>query len=505
MPNIMDYLRLQNIFSRPSDMIGNDLPSQGGFSGMLPRTTGDYSTQAISPESIPSIPQTPAIAANPTSGYDVGKRMDELYNPEHTASDRFNTMIGAYPKREDYHPGKLRSLGGMITSVASGFGGPRGDYHFNPQGIAQGQAIQDEPYTDKLSDWSHQIGPAQTAANMERQENINSRSLAYQTVTREQAQQKEEARQGETDRKLKVAEARSKVYDYKSTHQGYSFDFSGPTVVAADKATGKVENTGIPTKHMSDEDKMQLKQEFERENIGSRGAEAANVADVGAKSREKVAEMRGWDVVNIPDPNNPGQNIAVRLNRDTGDVKPLQMGDKPLPAVSRPTSGGSAGNKPDKPSDIKARQYIAAAELFNTRPDLRPFIKLGKASANEFRIMPPSEGLFGHSGPTTQQAAELQKAIYGNTPPQPAASHAPTGASPTTIAQPGRTGGPTGPTGSVGGMTSEGYKLAPKVQPQDEDRVVLYDPKTGKEAASIPRRQAAQAKAQGYWLTPTGK
>jgi hypothetical protein len=438
----LQFLRMKNIYGGQSPMtdpniIGSDMPSQGGFFGSLNSPdVNDYSSQAINPDVPPlETPRAAPTGMNTPDNYDVGARMSQLYHPEHAASDRFNQLSGAYPKRADYHPGKLRSIGAMITSVGSSFG-PHGNVQFNPEGIKMGQEIQDEPYLDKLSDWRNQIGPAQQAANLERYTNTNDRSLAYQTVTREQAQQKETARQGEADRKLKVAEARSKTYDWKTRNgAGWTFDFSGPTVSAANKSTGEVKDTGISTKHMSDEDKLEMKQEFERENIGSRGAEAQATAGVGASSREKIAEMKGWDVVNVPDPNNAGQMMGVRINRDTGEVKPIQLGEKNIGLVTRPSSNVGSTAKPEKPSDTRAREYNTASELYNTRPDLRPFIKLGKN--NDVKISPPGAGgFFSSAGPNPAQAQELYQKIYGGSAPQPIPSHGPAPAAKPVVAAP---------------------------------------------------------------------
>lgn len=427
MPNLMNYLRMANIFG-PQVPIGNDLPSQGGITGTMPRPDIFGNIRFGNPEVVDPTQMGTTPIASPDD-YDAGARMRELYTPQSEASDRFNTMVGAYPKAADYHPSNLRRIGAALTALAGNFSGPAGRrFQFNPNAMEAGMNVLYEPYNRQMTDWKNQIGPAQTAANLERSENINERTLAYQTVSQELRQRADEARAANQEQKTKIAADRAEVYRLKSLMPQHQFDFSGPTVKVANKQTGEVKDTGIPTGSMSDADKLALTQEQALERIHTTGAEARTTEGVRQSGREALAETRGWKIGTIPDPNDPSKQIGVQYNEITGEVKPISMGGKPT-TVTPSSRGGAGGGRPETPTQTRVRQFNAARELYNTRPDLRQFIKLGTPGANDFSIVPPSKGFFGPSGPTNEQLAEINNAIYGNpagAEMAPVSAHTPT-------------------------------------------------------------------------------
>lgn len=419
MPNLMEFLRMANIFA-PGQPIGNDLPSQGGITGNMPRIdfgVPDFrsmgNTQIASPDD-----------------YDAGARMRELYIPETQASDRYNEMIGAYPSRGDYQPSNMRRIGSALIALSQSFG-PRG-FQSNPNAIESGLEFLNRPYTEKLTDWKNQIGPAQQAAGLERQNNMNERQLAASTVSQELAQRRLENTQANQEAKNKIAADRAEVYRLKSLMPQHQFDFSGPNVMVANKQTGEVRDTGIPTGSLSDADKMALQQEQMLERIGAQGAQTRQTEELRQGGREALAETRGWKIGSIPDPNDPSKQIGVQYNEITGEIKPVQFGGAPAGPVTRAGTSSSAANRPESATQTRVRQFNAARELFNTRADLRPFIKLGSPGSNDFTITPPGKGFFGGAtGPTPEQYKALQEAIYGpGGDIQPMSSHAPTNRQP---------------------------------------------------------------------------
>src|SRR4030095_10901262 len=129
MPDFMQYLRLKNLFGQP-DMIGNDLPSQGGITGTMPRGLPTFmDSQNMDPWGNvrfgPTDPTPMGRTVIPSpQDYDVGNRMRELYTPEHVATDRFNEMVGQYPQFEE--PSGKRKIAAMIlgslTDLGTNFG-----------------------------------------------------------------------------------------------------------------------------------------------------------------------------------------------------------------------------------------------------------------------------------------------------------------------------------------------------------------------------------------------
>lgn len=424
MPNIFEMLRLKNIFGQP-EMIGNDLPSQGGITGNMPQPNmgpemgglnfdmfgppkpSPWDNVQIGPQVDLTQPQVqPQMAATPDTGFDVTRRMGELYTPETAAGERFNTMIGEQPRAQDYKPGAWRSIAAALSA-------------FGPGGHETGMQVAMDPFTRKAADWEAGIKPAQAAANIERQSNINERTLAYQTVSQELRQRADEARANKDEARTKIMQDRADVYRLKSIRPNFKFDFSGPEVLVSDPTTGKVERTGISTGSLSDADKLAMQQEQALERIGATGAEARETEGVRQTGRETIAETRGWQVANIPDPANPGQQIAVKINQITGEVMPITMGDKPIGPVARPSAAGGRGA--ESPAQLKVRQFNSARQLASTRPDLAKFIKLG--TGNNFTIVQP--GRF--SGPTPEQFEEINTSVFGGGP---------------LIQQPTRTGAP---------------------------------------------------------------
>lgn len=415
MPNFMEFLRLKNLFGQP-DIVGNDMPSQGGFFGNMrtmenPRQDPWGNVSFGPPTDMREMADTQIPGPAP---YDAGARMRELYQPETAASERYDELLGQYPTRMDNEPSKLRRIGSAIIALGQSMG-PQGFRNFRPgAGMEAGLEFMNRPYTEKLGDWRNQIGPAAQAATLERTNNTNERMFANQTVTREQADSKLEQKTKNDEEKNRIAADRAEVYRLKSLMPNFRFDFSGPTVLVANPQTGKVEDTKISTGSMSDADKIALQQENSLERIGAAGAESRETENLRQTNREGMAETRGWKVGSIPDPMDPSKQIGVQYNEITGEIKPIQFNGQQTPITKVGTGGSSGAGKTELPTQTKVRQFNSARQLYNTRADLKPFIKLG---TNDFTITPPGKGVFGGAtGPTPEQYQELQNAIYGSQP-----------------------------------------------------------------------------------------
>lgn len=448
MPNPLEILRMMSIFNPQSMEMANQPGMQDPMAGMNLNT----------PARPPALPNIPVQSGLPTQGSDVGARMRELYQPETAASDRFNELQNNYPQYEK--PGFWRSAAGALSA-------------FGPGGHEIGMKVANQHNDQRMSDWKNQIGPAQQAANIERQENVNSRTLAHNTVQNEISGRRLDETTRNNERNSAVRESRARVYEWKSRNPGMKFNFSGPKVLMTDPTTGKVTNTGIDTGNLSDEDKMDIGQDNAMQRIGAQGAVQSGLETQRQTGRETVQDQRAWSQGNVPDPNDPTKSIAILYNSITGETKPLTMGGQNTGPVSG-TGGGAA--RPELPTQGRVREFTAARELFNTNPELRPFIKLNPQN-NTFEIAEPKPPTsFGgytisKGGPTTEQFEAIKNAIYGGGSP---------GAKPPL---------PTGtPGGGRGGGSGRGVQT-PRFTPQNPPPAPAgfkYVPKPGGGWTAVP-------------------
>lgn len=424
MPTLQEMLRLQNIFGAPQT--GGNIPPTGPSSLTAPPVVSPgsdpYSNISFGPSTMGApTPPSPDMTTQTSddSTTDIGARMGQLYTPHTAAMDRMSQMIDQYPKREDYKPSVMRRIGAALTMF--GRGGPN-----------MAEQVMDKPFSEALTDWQNRMKPMETAAGIERYQNTNERMAAYQTVANELRQRAQDLKAKNDTENAAIREHRANIYEYKALHPGMKLAFpKGGNVMAIDSGTGETHDTGIPTGSMTELDKMNLQYEEQMKEIGARGAEQRKTEGVKEGFRQSDIAARGTQA------------------RETKRVV---------------SGAGGKGEKPETPTQTRVRQFNAARELYNSRPELRPFIKLGTPSNNDFTISPPGESrIWGHTGPTSDQYQEIQNKIYGNKV-APTASHTAATA-------------PTAPAG----------------------RVVIYD-KTGKAVGTVLENQKDEAIRQGYMV-----
>jgi len=227
-----------------------------------------------------------------------------------------------------------------------------------------------------MRDWKEQLDPAYKSATLERQSNVNERTLAMQTISAELREQAQQHKEANDTKRAEIAQQRADVYEYKAKNPNLQFNFTGPTVKVSDPQTGKVADTGIPTGNLSDADKLALQQ----------GQALERISATGEERRTTQAEGHEQDMDEI-----------------------IARGEQAR--RTRATPSGGTG-KDELPTQTRVRQFNAARELANTRPELKKFIKLGSPGSNDFTITPPGQGFFGPTGPTKEQYEEIQGAVY---------------------------------------------------------------------------------------------
>lgn len=363
MSNFLQMLRLKNLF---------DPNSMGQMDPMQMAQTPQLGPQNMGPLPQPMNQPTP----NMPPEYDPVARMREMYTPETSASDRYNGMVDNFP--QEVQPSGKRRVGGAILGALTDLGTNLGG---NRTGV-KGSNVYDETtgknkYLEAVDKWKEQIGPAGTAAQLEKGNNASERQMASTTINQELAGRRDDARNTKNTADTKIREDRAAVYRYKTEHPGMKFDFSGPTVLIADPLSGKVTSTGISTGSLSDADKLDLGQKNALSRIDRQAGNAIDLEGVRQENRLDLVGARGTET------------------RTTNAAKP-------------PT--GSTG-RPELPTQTKARQYNAAQQFATKNPDLAKFIKLGKG--NEFRVSPPSAGgFFTSAGPTPEQHRQITDAIF---------------------------------------------------------------------------------------------
>lgn len=218
------------------------------------------------------------------------------------------------------------------------------------------------PYYRDVEDWMMKMQPAYQAANLERQGNINERQLAY-GMTGRGLEEKRLAEQERTHRaNEEIRQKRADIYEFKALNPNMRIvEPKGGNIYAIDPQTGETIDLGIPSGTLSEMDRYELIHKDRLEEIAARGEQS-------------------------------------RRTRAT-------------------VPGGSMAGGPEISTQRKVGEYLRARELYNSRPDLRPFIKLEAPGTNDFIITPPTYSkLWGSRGPTQEQYEEMSNYIYGEEP-----------------------------------------------------------------------------------------
>lgn len=139
----MDLMRLRNILSsldgmndarnyQDSQVIGNDLPSQGGISGNIRIPRGTFGQEPLPQPSFPEPPQEEI----PQPVFSSGVKSPRSY----PVSERLFELLDSYPERTN------PSIWRKIAAGASAFGS-----NYTPQ---MADEIVNQPYNQRMRDWA---------------------------------------------------------------------------------------------------------------------------------------------------------------------------------------------------------------------------------------------------------------------------------------------------------------------------------------------------------------
>lgn len=288
-------LRYQQIFGQQQPY-GSDMPEQGGFLGFgYPEVDNQIPQQPVLPErlgqsaplgGLPSVIDPSMIGSESipeTEESRVARRLQELYSPETTASDRLSQLLGQYPQREK--PGVWRKIGASIV----GMGG----------GIEAADRALNAPHNRAVEDWQRQVRPAEYAANQERYNNSNERMLANQVMTQERNDRKFDHTVEKDKKSLELRERRTQVYEWKTRNPNMiiKMDNEG-NFVGINPQTGKptyitdADGQPINGREMSWQDKQNILQENALERIGETAKAGLNRIGASGVVQEGLIQKR---------------------------------------------------------------------------------------------------------------------------------------------------------------------------------------------------------------------
>ena len=366
-----------------------------------------------------------------TQGPDLITMIQSLLNPREEQFSNFESMINQMPNRADYKPSKWRNIAAAIAGM--GTGGPAAysdgaalGYKSNiPGGLEIQRSIRDEPYNRALTDWSNKIEPISKIAQMESNRNINNRATALGVIQRQTAQEK----QDETERanlekerinqeKLKIQQQRANVYEYKARNPDLVIkeDNQGNLIGINPKdGTSDVitDNDGQPVKSsvLTDTEKIKLQTESNKKLIAARGEQSRLTAETTAEARKSD----DWELFITKD--DSGKDVTVRINRSTGDVKPVDVGK-----LVKPSGTGNAAR-----ADNPTQQKVALANLANNikiqHPEWSKYIKVNKGDVS---VNPPGSR-FNSNSPdqATYDAIVKTLGLSSNQPKSPSPASQP--------------------------------------------------------------------------------
>lgn len=321
-----------------------------------------------------TLPPPTSIDGQPIGGNesdmnpDVAAMMKQLYQPSTDASDNLKKILSSQPTPPT--PSILRKL------IAGGLGAIRDTQNtrMEPLGVrptetgseASDRFLGMPQYQQALTNWRSQLAGAQSAANTERESNANQRTAATQTINDILKQQSESERERHDMATEKAAEARAQIQQFAANNRDWQFTApKGGNYTFINKLSGEKRDTGVPTGTLSQLDEM---------NLSASNAMARTEVTAGSK---------GWVIGEVTDPNDPTKKISVRINQDTGDVKPITMGGQQVDASktgNAPPVDNAQVQKQNQEIQDKTRESLAVIdELMDKNNKLKNTAGIGFA------------------------------------------------------------------------------------------------------------------------------
>jgi len=318
-------------------------------------------------------PQTPPRQATPPPVPDgVTPRADwqsiwNSYTPETRANDRLNKLLDETPDKNNYRPGIARSI------VAAGMGMGKDDAQKTMESVMYA------PYIRDMASWKEKTTPFQAAASGETTANVNERNARANMSTAAYNADRLASQDAIQNEKNRIADVRAKAYAWKQMHPTWDWDTTGPTYVLKGP-NGEIQDTGIKTGQMGEEDLQLLKNKGSVDAGAARGAAAVQAAQAGA-----VANNRDLVVVDGQTyQRNPDRTLSPVEGAPSG--QPSRIG---TPSQNRQGSGGTgAGGSAPNMLEFNRQKQGRLEQTYLSDPVGRQYVQKGNNGLYEMTARP---------------------------------------------------------------------------------------------------------------------
>jgi len=337
--------------------------------------------------------------------------VDKLYTPETEATDKFNRLLKDFPQYERPSLGR--------TLVASGMA-------LGDNGLENSQKFLNAPYIRDVAAWKELAGPAYNAANLERQSNVNQRTLASNMLTADAANR----RADETERynRDRVEISRINALANQARAQQWEVKVEDGIVIAYDpKNPQSIRTLGRIPGTTSEAEMAAIRGQWTINNTRQEGQNQATNQSALPTNQLRSPDGRVWE----PDPIRGGYK-EVPFWDQAG--KRVNFGTT-TPGAGGPEAGTTRIPVPGSPVGELEKGRIeqtARGNAWEQYPEVREWMT--KTTRNgapryDWDPMPQvSKGFFGTGwGATTQEQVDsyirARKAVEPNwqPPPPPAA------------------------------------------------------------------------------------
>ena len=334
------------------DFGANNLPIMQAQTG----PTNPYTQSSYTPPA--AAVQTPGLGPNEENirRY-VQNQMDimnSFYSPETQASERLNQLLNNVPQYQNPNIWERIIAGGL----AIGKDGQQ----------AAEQYIRG-PYANAMADWTAQAKPFYDAANLERNANVNERTLLNNMATNITAQQRLDEQQRHAQETEAIARQQNQMK--MEAMNGTTFKLMGRTIVGT-RIDGTAYDTGIDPQIVSPMDLA---------NANNAAAMArARVNNAGAMDRTQAAGAGYYTDANgnLIQGNPRTQQPPVVINMPSGVQGPINR-------IGTSGQGGAEGPTPAEARQAESEKY---AQVFNTYDFAQNWL-IPPATANaRWQLMP---------------------------------------------------------------------------------------------------------------------
>lgn len=324
--------------------------------------------------------------------YDPVARMKELYTPETTATNSYNSLITSQPEYE--RPSFLRTIGAALSA-------------FGPGGHETGREVMDFHNNRNMNRWKTDVANTKGAADIERQNNQVERQFAQNTVANELRNRADTEKAKNNEKTNAIRAQRAAIYEFKAKNPTMKIiSPPGGNIIAVDPTNPQkvitltdADGNPISSGSLSETDKINLQHEKTLDKIDAQAAASIDVDAAKQPGREALAAGNDWQIGSIPDPKDNTKMMGVWINARTREIQPIQFGGQ-NPVVTKPGTPGAGGKtnpvNPDALKNLQTRtqETISAIDtLLDKSGNLTP---LAQSAVGKNRVL----GL--HKVPGTQ-------------------------------------------------------------------------------------------------------